>query len=275
MALLALGELCCARPSDAISLQSARNQQQQTAAPIRYELKFQNELDNSTLIKRESQLQIFKCQVRLAPVFARQQLNVPRARFKSSSNLVVSNLSSSAVVGGLEQVAELSLSGQNQSQQQQQQQAQSSWPTNVTLTIDWFRDEQQLNGFGSEPRGSPASLDEPVSVINVELKANSSGGSSKNDKKSPKPRIEIKNTLNGSQLKLTSRLKLNQLRANDSGQYRCLARAFFHTSNDLGSEARPLQPNASNQKLWLAVQQTLESNAATLLVASNNSASGK
>lgn len=196
------------------------NSNQQVSA--RYELKFQVELDNSTVIKRETQTQIFKCQVRLAP-FA-SQANATRPRFKSLERL---NATLTGPLNGSSATAALNI------------------PDRVALSIDWFRDDQQLVSDR---------INEPVSVINVELKGN--GSSTKNaviDKKN-KARLEIKNTLNGNQLKLTSRLKLNQLKATDSGQYRCIAHAnFYITSGD---------PENTGElyKLWL-VQQALESNS--------------
>lgn len=257
-ALLAVGQLCLVT---SLWLQPARNHQlsagQQTA---RYELKFQNEPDNSTTIKRELQQQIFKCQVRLAP-FAKQ-LSVPRARFRSSAELL--NTSS-------DQLEQAEGNGQVS-----QPASQSSWPTNVTLFIDWFKGDQQL--------GAERSLGEPVSVINVELKSNGSSAKYGPIDKKNKPRLEIKNTLNGSQLKLTSRLKLSQLKANDSGQYKCIARALFQTYGEPAASVvgpqPPAEPTAeglrstiTGRRPWL-VQQRLESNAAILVVA-NSSASGE
>lgn len=214
----------------ALLWRSSSNQQ----VNARYELKFQVDLDNSTILKRETQTQIFKCQVRLAP-FA-SQLNATRPRFKSLERL------NKTLIGANESIAIPALNS----------------PDRVVLSIDWFRGDQQLVSNR---------ISEAVSVINVELKGN--GSSTKNaviDKKN-KARLEIKNTLNGNQLKLTSRLKLNQLKITDSGQYRCIAHANFYIAS-----GEP-ENTSDSYKLWL-VEQTLESNAPSLLVG-NNSASGK
>lgn len=234
------------------------------ANQARYELKFQHELDNSTIIKREMQQQVFKCQVRLAPVTKQSGLAI--AKFKT---YLISSANGSASARDDEQLA-----------------APSSWPTNVTLSIDWFRDDQQLAVVGGGGGGSG----EQVSVINVELKNNNSGSNAKNtsliDKKN-KPRLEIKNTLNGSQLKLTSRLKLSQLRASDSGQYRCIANVNFTTYNELAmivTGSSQLDANVAASSVagrpspW-RIQQALDSNAANLVViaatANNFSTSGE
>lgn len=171
---------------------------QQDAGLQHLELKFQNELDNSTIIKLPMQPQVFKCQVRLLvwPTSARARA-----------------VKTSALVGSQE---------------------------GAQLSIDWLKDERPIEG--------------QVSVINVELKQNSSNlqVAQRPDRRN-KFRIEIKNTANPSQLKLTSRLKLSRLQASDSGRYKCRARALLP---------------ATNQQL------RLDSNGPTLMV-NNGSVAGK
>lgn len=202
LALLVASSCCLGQPAASTARGSAR-----------YELKFQTELDNSTIIKRQFQQQIFKCQVKLA-----QCANQTKTRPKSKSTL-----------GPLKQQSDSSDS------------ADFKWPINATLSIDWFKDEQKL---------VLSSKDEQVVVINVELKQNNASSSLRKTK----PRIEIKNTLNNNQLKLTSRLKLSQLKVSDSGSFKCVASVRFK-----------LNEQNDSQKLTSS-EQTLESNRTILMV---------
>lgn len=106
-------------------------------------------------------------------------------------------------------------------------------PANVSLSIDWLKDGRALD-----------SGEQPVSVINVQLKSSERIYTDKRNKS----RVEIKNTFNGAQMKITSRLKLSRLKSTDSGRYKCLGRASFNNSQN-----------------WLE-QQTLESSEAKLEV---------
>lgn len=252
-------------------------------SPSRFELKFQSELDNSTIIKRELQQQIFKCQVRLAPV---NQLQTQfRSRFKSTVTQLKQDSSLSSITSQTFDTISTTTNSSSSNYKWQQ-------PTNVSLAIDWFRDNQRLDN----------NLESSLAVINVELKSNTSSLSSPvasarnyNDKitsnnKSSKPRIEIKNTLNGNQLKLTSRLKLNQVRVNDSGHYKCIARASFQSSSyhvqmdenqNLHQSNRALKlplerlQQQQQQNQLVLIEQTLESNGGSLLVKNTTTLFGK
>lgn len=229
--------------SCAVAGQQSRNSANSTG---RYELKFQNELDNSTIIKLELQQQIFKCQVRLAPISQQSAAAIASANHRSRS------FKSNSV----KSTAFFNISANDISSEQELSNQATKWPANVSLTIDWLHNEQQL--VEQEPT---------TQVINVELLKNSTG-SSRNDKKN-KPRIEIKNTLNSSQLKLTSRLKVSQLKLSDSGQYKCIARASFQTLAMV--EATP----APGTRSLAHVEQVLESNGPILMVITNQTSYGK
>lgn len=216
----------------------------------RFELKFQIELDNSTIQKVESQQQIFKCQVKLANQLA-DAVTSSRFRLKSSSKPIERRTG--------------------------EQQAGEKWPANVSLAIDWFKDERPLVHFASQ---------EQVTTINVDLRGNSSSGGLSNDKRDytttgginnygskNKSRIEIKNTLNGQQMKLTSRLKLSQLKVADTGRYKCVARALFQVPIRDGDL---LQQQQHQQQQLILVEQTLESNGVSdLMVANKTVSTGK
>lgn len=238
-------------------------------SPSRFELKFQSEPDNSTIIKRELQQQIFKCQVKLAPV---NQQQVSSLQNKSSRlKYVITQLKVQQQAQDVQSLfSNTSLNFNNKWQ-----------PSNVSIAVDWFKDNQRVD----------TDFEASLAIINVELKSNSNSNSSavsrnNNDKtntnasaststsKNGKPRIEIKNTLNGNQLKLTSRLKLNQVRLNDSGHYKCIARASFqlplgqvdeNQNNLYQSNTRPLKAPSERQTLVL-IEQALESNDGILLV---------
>lgn len=155
-----------------------------------YELRFQNdELDNSTIIKRPLQPLVLRCQVKLVHKFARQD---ELASEKNASQLV----------------------------------------------IDWLKDELPLAG-------------EQVNVISVELAAGSKSANSRPLAKpgAQKGRIEIKNTLNPNQLKLSSRLKLNRLRTGDSGRYRCRARATLGPAGELSADSSGSQLLVSSSRV--------------------------
>lgn len=265
-----------------------------------FELKFQNELDNSALIKSENQNQIFKCQVRLAPIAVgrsfhnnhykrnhnhhhenlEQQIATERAsKFKSEREPIEISHEDLTLrlLSGLDQQHDGGRSNNNNDNNNNDSLLSplARWPTDVTLTIDWVRNNQTL----SEWLGGA----HMISTINLELKSNNNNSSNNNisnqaafarssqhlipsttinrtqtnswftDKRhegigaggtgtfgigsgalgpnsnniNKAARIEIKNTLNGAQLKLTSRLKINQLRSNDSGHFKCIARANF------------------------------------------------
>lgn len=181
----------------------------------KFELKFQNELDNSTIGKLAGQQQVFKCQVRLAPV---NQLQAGRL---SSRLKTIYQREEDPV----------------QEHQQAVSAADETGRPNATLAIEWLKDELPIGSPSSHSLiGSAAdggALLEPISVINVTLKSSFQG--QRFDKRN-KSRIEIKNTLNSNQLKLTSRLRLNQLRPTDSGRYKCLARASFKQSTQSNNE---------------------------------------
>lgn len=144
-----------------------------------FELRFQNdELDNSTIIKRPSQPLVLKCQAKLVRKLAAAQ------------------------------------------------EEESSDKSNITLAIDWLKDELALVG-------------DQVNVITVELPTGSSAAKTtgKPAAKQARWRAEIKNTLNQKLLKLSSRLKLNRLRAADSGRYRCRARATLSSGAQLSLDS--------------------------------------
>jgi len=260
---------------------------------VKFELKFQNELDNSTTIKQVGQQQIFKCQVRLAP--SGQHGAQHKGRLRSDANLLE--------LSGAAKPEEWSPSENGFTFQENQ--ARSRWPllSNVSIHIDWLRDEEQIN---RHQEGEFQWGDFNVSVINVTLNKTTTSNSIFNSNGQTKPvnkhqndkndqwigqnyeqqqqqqqqpsihnkhrnagngpgqslgwapnrsRIEIKNTLNEHQLKLTSRLKLTSLRKIDSASYKCRARAHFRQQLD---EIGPQR--AANQLQVLDVDQLLESN---------------
>lgn len=243
-------------------------------SPPRFELKFQNEPDNSTIIKSQSQQLIFKCQVKLAPVTTTSQRR-PKFKFfnveqKKHQDHSLASLGSTT--------------------------SNNKWQlSNVSLQIDWFKDDKRLD----------TNLESSLVQINVELRSNTSSTTSTSTSTSTRDndkitatnksglnrnrnRIEIKNTLNGNQLKLTSRLKLNQVKATDSGRYKCIARATFiqpdnqnppitSTTTTSTTEAQADSTSSSNPLHKLApafvlVEQTLESNGSLLLVTNQTTA---
>jgi len=198
----------------------------------KFELKFQYELDNSTIIKLSSQQQILKCQVKLT--LSNSTLSLSKSKFKTNSSLAI-NASLPTPDSDIVRARQV------------------RWPTNVALSIDWLKDEQKLSELMMK-------ANEPIVITNIELKSNVS---LKFDKKL-KSRVEIKNTLNSNQLKLTSRLKVNQLKTTDSGQYRCVARASFKETNQ---DVAQSSDEALNKTVgFTKVEQTLESNRANLLM---------
>jgi hypothetical protein len=243
----------------AIELQQQQQQQAKTPpqAALRYGLKFQNELDNSTAIKHLAQQQVFKCQVRLAPLAkATTAANSSQARRLKSSSSWLTSESAQRKYSKLiseshdDQLIRMLLSAELVGQQPQQQQRQQL--INVThFSIDWLKDGQSLR----EALGT-----ESMAIINVTLKTQQRNAD-KTSFRANKARVEIKNTLNGQQMKLTSRLRLGQLKASDSGQYKCVARAEF-------LQQMPDRPGqqASALRLVEFVEQSLESSAANLVV---------
>lgn len=281
------GLLCCGFwLSDSLSLSAfSLFADRNSRSPSRFELKFQSELDNSTTIKRELQQQIFKCQVRLAPVNQQTQF---RSRFKSTVTQLKQDSPLSSITSQTFDTTNATLNNSGSSSSSNNNNYKWQQPTNVSLAIDWFKDNERLDN------NSESSL----VVINVELKSNTSSLSSPlanarnyNDKitsnnKSSKPRIEIKNTLNGNQLKLTSRLKLNQVRVNDSGHYKCIARASFQSSSyhvqidenqnlHQSDRALKLPSERQQQNQLVLIEQTLESNSGSLLVKNKTTLFGK
>lgn len=261
-----LGESYSSPLSTQQSVFSSQQSNIYSKSPSRYELKFQSELDNSTIIKGQFEQQIFKCQVRLAPIYHQRN----SLQYKTRLKTITTPLKSS------QEAQDFSLSLSNTSNHKWQ-------PLNVSLIVDWFKDNQLLD----------TNYEASLSIINVELfKGNASAiARNNNDKttnasKSNKPRIEIKNTLNGSQSKLTSRLKLNQVRVNDSGRYKCIARASFQApavfaqtdesqaQNVYQSITDGLRFATGTKQTLVLIEQTLESNGGTLLV-KNTTLSGK
>lgn len=202
--------------------QLARGQQGEPRA--RWELKFQNEPPNGTLSKWANQQQVFKCQVRLAPGSA-FQTGPGQTRRRSRSNFRL-------------------LLGRGEAAPASDVPA-DKWAPNASLSIEWLKDGQPLG---------EAYASELVNVLNVSLKRTDKN-LQQQQQQQPKPssnnrpRLEVKNTLNGQQLKLTSRLKLAHLRPSDSGRFRCLARAQFEQQQD-----------------GLLVEQSLESDTETTLL---------
>lgn len=182
--------------------------------PSKYELKFQNEPENVTLHKRERQQQLLRCQVKLAPVKSSQVL------VNGSERLVNNKLKS--------HYEALDLNDQYNNPPLRL----TNHPQRVNLTIIWLKNGQPLE---------EVQLEDQVTVFNVELKKSGSITSAQQDK-SKISRIEIKNTLNAKQLKLTSRLKLSQLKVTDSGQYKCFARVTFIQVQPSGNQSSTLQP---------------------------------
>lgn len=242
-----------------------------TNQPARYKLKFQIELDQSTLSKSENQSQTFKCQVRLAPTSYLNKL------VKLSFNQLLQER------------------GWNQTNMTYMDKIYlfDYQPFNVSLAIDWFKDgkkltesskitkQEQQSGpssifnslFKASEQQSPETTTESISVINVELKSYlsglnaSSGGSSKNEKtKTNKTRLEIKNTINLNQLKLTSRLKLNRLKQSDSGHYKCVATARY----DFALGVAAADPRSALDRST-SPEQSLVSNEIILLINNNSS----
>lgn len=165
--------------------------------------------------------------------------------------------------------------------------------SNVSLTVDWFKNDQNLTDIYINHINMSNSDLSSLSIINVELtKSNNNSGLTNNDKKNSKPvakRIEIKNTLNFNQLKLTSRLKLNHLNESDSGQYKCIASASYkfkpqqaydndNNINNINGDFRHQQKQQSEESYQkfstssssFTEQRTIESNEAILLVSNNN-----
>lgn len=232
---LTIATCCCLVGCQSAQLRpkNLSNTDQQTI----YKLKFQVDLNNSTIIKEENQQQIFKCQVKLAPT-------------SYLSKLIKTNKSVANSSHYLEKIRLLNYE-----------------PIDLQLTIDWFKNDQLI----TEKQRSSSSLfdlfakqDEPeaVSIVNIEFRANSS--STKDKKFNSKARIEIKNTVNNNQLKLSSRLRLNQLKQSDSGQYRCLARAKFGLVNADINGTKQLQLQSVSR-----FEQTSESSESILLVKNN------
>lgn len=218
------------------------------------ELKFQTQVDNSTVIKQTGQQQIFKCQVRLAFTHNNNNNNNNQVRWSSRSINGTKLLTTSTTDW-------LSAPGASQTQ----------LPANLSaLTIDWLRDEQLLEP-GAQVR--VGDLDELVGVQNVALKSTgrqiTKGNNNQNQNHQSNnkfARIEIKNTLNGNQLKLTSRLRLNHLRSADSAHYKCVARATFILPTTAASINNAADAIQQQTQFIDVVDQTLESNSTRLLV---------
>lgn len=265
--------------------QQFQTQAQQTAAAAAatryYELRFQSEVDNSTILKSESQQQIFKCQIRLAPSSQQQQQqsevvggpkqhrngNGGDGRLRSSIRpLTIDQLHYPPP--SLQSTTTNDSTNLNETSKSAQGGQWAVWPTNVTLSVDWFKDGQ--------PLVEQSQARELVSIINVELRSGSVAASNQKNDKRNKSRIEVKNTSNGNQLKLTSRLKINQLKSSDSGHYKCLARATFLQQMPAASQQQ--QASAPSQLITSTptttttpvqvnlIEQTLESNSASLSV---------
>lgn len=230
---------------------------QQSSLPTRYfELRFQSEVDNSTILKEENQQQIFKCQIRLAPSSAGQQTEEAGQPKQQDARL-------KTVVRPLDGASGLhSTLAPNETDKQ----TSRAWPANVSLTVDWFKDGQPLVSEGQ--------AESSVSIVNVELSKANSTREQKNDKRN-RTRIEVKNTSNSNQLKLTSRLKIGRLMSSDSGHYKCLARARFQmplapaTANAAGAAAQLVTTSTVH-----LIEQTLESSSSILSVVKASNATG-
>lgn len=192
-----------------------------------YELKFQNEPVDLAFLKYEGQQKILRCQVRLAPINSNSQLQ-GRARLKVKATPITLN-------NELSEYSEV-----------------VDKPVKVNLTIEWLRNYKPLADSLAE--------DEQISRIEVKLK---SQNNKSNRNKGKNMRIEIKNTLNESQYKLTSRLKLSSLRVNDTGQYKCMAKVTFTMS------ANETSVSGGQPKLF-NFEQSLDSNGIILMVANES-----
>lgn len=216
----------------------------------KFELKFQNELDNSTIIVKEpEQQQIFKCQVKLAPLLGPQH-----------SQPAVSSSSKQWWMSDGPLNSSWSIADWTGLQESQTAPPNNKWPSllEATLAIDWLKDGQPL---------------EESSVINVTLRGGQKLDKMKQQQQQQhpslsaahkRPRVEIKNTANNQQFKLTSRLRLAKLRLADSGRYKCLARATYKQISSSTSN------NQEENKL-LSVDQSLDSNGAFLMIATRAS----
>lgn len=271
--------------SSSVKLSATSKSHSQTSntksqAKANYELKFQFELDNVTVLRREQQQQTYKCQIRLAPPTI------------LSSTLTTTTTTQTGLRTGLPSILssrrrpiELARPTDPMDKHIEQnrspilsafeRQASANGIANVTLAIDWLKDDKPL-----VPMANSTLASEPISVVNVELNrgrhiamgagikglrngygsgnvnvignamsnlnwqanlgSNGQGTSlavsqatnkhlraNASDPLVARNRIEIKNTLNSNQLKLTSRLKLSRLRQSDSASYRCVARASY------------------------------------------------
>lgn len=247
VALVRLAALVALLLALASSLIIKTSEQKAPKGP-KFELKFQNEPDiNSTHRKLENQQQVFRCQAKLAQS---QSGSHRDRRLRSHAKPVSSKDELSRLVEGSPAIARAVAAAGAATGQSAGPPSRRSQPLQVSLTIEWLRNGKPLDLYYS-----PGSIQRQ----NIELKSNQT--SAKNDTTGAggggkKAKLDIKSISNSHQLKLASRLKIGNLRANDSGSFKCIARARFYR----------LAPSGANDSLLLNVDQELESNEVSLQV---------
>lgn len=116
------------------TLTNNNNNNNHLASRLKFELRFQNELDNSTLVKHTKQQQVLKCQVRLAPV------GQPTAGAQSRPRPVV-------VLRQLGSGGDELLGNPTEKPSKSRSLASKWWSdalANVSIALEWLKDDRKL-----------------------------------------------------------------------------------------------------------------------------------
>lgn len=226
-------------PLGSSALRPAASQQQAPEAG-KFELKFIQDLDNATIIKRPAQQQVLKCQVKFSQAPARNSI---------SANAHLAPLFFRPSMARFDKLSKVN----------------ANLLANVSICIEWLRND------------APLLAQYPSDAV-LTLAADSDGLAevSRAGGKAAARKLEIRTTVNEAQLKFTSRLKISQLDARDSGQFKCLARASFSqpppARQDAGLSAEAGAPAGRPASRPALVEQFAESSIATLVVSSGEEA---